>query len=209
MLKRLKEIKCPNKLLGIKRDRELISKLQNGDLDSFSPIYSRFYKPVLKYVLNQIKSTHVAEELAQDIFFKIYQFRGSYNPNFEPSTWIWTIARNTVYDYLRRSRASMGVIDNSQNSSDALELEIASTETAESIMIEELEKRKLIELMATLSSKQKEAIFLRLVKKFSYREISKSMNLSLSAVKSLINRGKTSLMKLNSETNSTQNLQIP
>jgi RNA polymerase sigma factor (sigma-70 family) len=86
---------------------------------------------------------------------------------------------------------------------DFSESELVTPDTAESLMIEGFDKKQLLELMATLSVKQKEAIFLRLVKKFSYQEISKSMNLSLSAVKSLINRGKNSLVKLHSEPKAT------
>jgi DNA-directed RNA polymerase specialized sigma24 family protein len=51
-------------------------------------------------------------------------------------------------------------------------------------------------MIGYLSKRQREAIFLRLVKRFSYREISGAMNLSLSAVKSLINRGKTTLVSI-------------
>jgi RNA polymerase sigma-70 factor (ECF subfamily) len=184
-------------------DKEALCNFQNGDMASFSILYSRFHKPILKYVLKQIQIPNVAEELTQDVFLKVYQFRSSYNSEYEVSTWIWTIARNTVYDYLRRARSNMTAMEHTQPDHETSEWELALQETAESIMIEEFDKRKLLDLMTVLSSKQKEAIFLRLVKKFSYQEISKSMNLSLSAVKSLINRGKTAMIKLNSEPNST------
>jgi RNA polymerase sigma-70 factor (ECF subfamily) len=203
MFNQFKKIRDTKGRLSLNRDKNLLLKFQKGDLSSFSSIYSRFHKPVLKYVVNQIKSSHVAEDLTQDVFLKVYQFRDSYNPSYEPSTWIWTIARNTVYDYLRKTKTSLAVIDHSQQSTEITETEILSTETAETLMIEELEKQKLLNLMTSLSAKQKEAIFLRMVKKFSYQEISKTMNLSLSAVKSLINRGKNSLVKLNSEFNAT------
>lgn len=203
MLNRLKVMKYPSKRLSVVNDRELILSFQNGDINSFSPIYSRFHKPILKFVLNQIKTVHVAEEITQDIFLKIYQYKSSYNPEYEVSTWIWTIARNTVYDHLRKTKAADQCISESIPVTEFTESELITPETAESLMIEGFDKKQLLELMATLSVKQKEAIFLRLVKKFSYQEISKSMNLSLSAVKSLINRGKTSLMKLHSEPKTT------
>jgi len=195
MLNRFKRSEPTNRQLRKRCDQDLITKFQVGDLDSFAPLYSHFYKPIYKYILKFIRSTHVAEELTQDIFLKIYQYRKSYNPEYELSTWIWTIAKNTVYDHLRQSRSTSTTFQQPENPN-AFDFEPAHTETAETIIIEEFEKRKLLILMASLSSKQKEAIFLRLVKRFSYQEISKSMNLSLSAVKSLINRGKSSLIKL-------------
>src|SRR4051812_29094445 len=101
MLNNFKGIKCPGRDSSANRQKKFIFDLQNGDLDSFGPIYSRFKKPILKYVLMHIKAPSVAEELTQDVFLKIYQYRKSYNPQFVVSTWIWTIARNTLYDYLR------------------------------------------------------------------------------------------------------------
>jgi RNA polymerase sigma-70 factor, ECF subfamily len=198
-----KGIKCSSRFLSGNRDQELILKLQNGDVDSFAPIYARFRKPILKFVLKQVRTVDVAEELTQDIFLKLYQHRKSYNPAYEFSTWLWTIARNTVFDFLRQTQSNISITDQ-QLQKDREHLtptpagfEPYSVATAESIIIEELEKGKLMKLMASLSTKQKEAIFLRIVKKFSYKEISHSMDLSLSAVKSLINRAKSTLVKLN------------
>ena len=174
--------------------QKLILNFQSGDLESFSKVYAKFYRPVLRYTLKHIPSANVAEEITQDIFLKIYQFRQSYKPELSLSTWIWTVAKNTVYDHLRQVRSIQNTCK-FQQSMDTPEFELAIQETAESILIEGAEKERLVSLMASLSGKQKEAIFLRLVKRFSYQEISKTMNLSLSAVKSLINRGKTSLLK--------------
>lgn len=195
MLNHLKGIHHKDKKAIADHDKDLILNCQKEDVTSFAPLYSRYSKPIYKYINKHVKSGHVAEEICQDIFLKIYQHRKSYNPDYDVSTWVWTIARNTVYDHLRSTRTSPAEV---QSLEPALthQWEPASNETAESIMIEELEKVKLLNLMTELSAKQKQAIFLRLVKKFSYHEISKSMNLSLSAVKSLINRGKGSLTKL-------------
>ena len=198
MLKNFKGIKYPGRRHSAQREQELILKLQGGELDSFGHLYERFKKPIFKFILRQVRSRDVSEELTQDIFLKIYQYRNSYDPQYEVSTWIWTIARNTVYDYLRQSQpktTEFQVVEHEVHAQ-THQNEPHLIRTAETIIIEELERVKLMELMASLSSKQKQAIFLRLVQKFSYQEISKSMNLSLSAVKSLINRGKNTLIKL-------------
>src|SRR5690349_20550713 len=98
MLNRIKDIKSSNKRLKIEKDREIIIRFKNGDMNAFSQVYSKFRKPILKFIQKRIKSSDISEELTQDIFLKIYQYRESYDPSYEPSTWIWTIARNTVYD---------------------------------------------------------------------------------------------------------------
>ncbi len=179
------------------------------NLDSFPRIYYRYYKPIYKYAKKYISSAHIAEEITQDVFLKIYQYRDSFNSNYEVSSWIWTIARNTIFDHLRKIRSSCAAHSQSlEELAQETSFEPFSIETAESILIEKTEKKKLSEMMTGLSHKQKEAIFLRLVKKFSYLEISNSMNLSLSAVKSLINRGKTTLMAI-AQTESPPGIECP
>ncbi len=178
-----------NSLSGL-TEQEILLRFLNGDLEAFEPIYSRFKKPILKFIMKQIHSVDVAEELCQDVFLKIYHYRKTYNAEYEFSGWIWTIARNTVFDYLRQHQIGEPI---------SYHFEPSSQETAESIIIEELEKRKLEELMKSLCNRQKEAILLRLVNCLSYEEISKSMNLSLSAVKSLINRAKSTMVRVHME----------
>ncbi len=176
---------------------------QSGHLIAFdsnnfsSKIYSKFYKPISKYVRKYISSQTIAEELTQDIFLKIYQNRGSYDPTYALPSWIWTIAKNTVFDHLRKLRSNypfnlQSLDELTKNSC----FEPTSEVTAETLMIERTDRNHLKKLMDHLSKNQREAIFLRLVKRFSYREISGAMNLSLSAVKSLINRGKTTLVSI-------------
>lgn len=197
MLKNFKGIKYPGRRHCVHTEKDLILKLQAGELTSFGPLYDRFAKPILKFVRRQVQSSDIAEELVQDIFLKVYQYRKSYDPQYEVSKWIWTIARNTVYDHFRQSRPqTLEFQDASGQELNSPHAEFYSTVTAETLIIEEFEKANLMKLMASLSTKQKEVIFLRLVKKFSYQEISKTMNLSLSAVKSLINRAKSTLVKL-------------
>jgi RNA polymerase sigma-70 factor (ECF subfamily) len=176
---------------------------QNEHLNAFdssqfdSNIYSKFYKPIFNYVRKHISYLPVAQEVTQDIFLKIYQNRESYDPNFAMSSWIWTIAKNTIFDHLRKLRSSF---PNPIQSLDELCMkncfEPSSEITAETLIIEKTDQNQLKLMIGYLSKRQREAIFLRLVKRFSYREISGAMNLSLSAVKSLINRGKTTLVSI-------------
>ena len=182
------------------KDEKTVESGRLTEFDSIefsSKIYSKFYKPIFNYVKKHVASTPVAEELTQDIFLKIFQNRGSYDPTFALPSWIWTIAKNTIFDHLRKLRSNypMGIQSLDELSQKSC-FEPTSEITAETLMIEKTERTQLNTLMNQLSHKQKEAIFLRLVRRFSYREISGAMNLSLSAVKSLINRGKTTLVSI-------------
>src|SRR5688572_12964935 len=104
LIKLKKRISIGNGRLNSNLNNEMMTKLRDGDLQSFAPLYSQFRKPILKYVKKHVRQHAVAEELTHDVFVKIYQFRKSYNPEYDASSWIWTIARNTIYDHMRRSR---------------------------------------------------------------------------------------------------------
>ena len=198
MLHRFKGIKLRAQTLALSQTHAKNSKDSHENLESFSTLYLRYYKPILKYVSRSIPSLDVAEEITQDIFLKVYQFKNSYKKEYKLSTWIWTIAKNTIYDYLRGAKLNHLLNYDIWNRED---FEPACSDTAESILIKEHERRKLKHLMEGLSNRQRQIIMLRMVKKLSYEQISSSMNLSLSAVKSLLNRAKGSLIKKQADLN--------
>ena len=72
--------------------------------EAFSKVYQRFSKPLLHYIRSRISDPEVAEELTQEVFLKAYRFRDSYQERYALSTWLWTIARNTISDHLRGAK---------------------------------------------------------------------------------------------------------
>jgi RNA polymerase sigma-70 factor, ECF subfamily len=181
----------------LKLDRHLVSEFVHGSSESFARIYERFEKPILSFLMQRIDDLHVAEELTQEVFLKIFRHRSSYRPEFEFSTWLWTIARNTVFDHLRQSRALRRAEEPKCAATEELDIHDipCSKETAEQRIISEAERQQLTQMVSELPDLQRKALTLRVLKKFSYREISRTMNLSSSAVKSLISRGKNSLRR--------------
>ena len=189
-----------NKRAANLSDRELMVGIQNGDAESFRQLYLRFSERLRKYALKHTRSPPAAEDITQDILLKIYQFKQTYNSEYEVSTWIWAIAKNTLYDHFRQSRRQRQNAESIEDLAANISNTFPFIETAESLMIQKAEKNTLREMSARLSERQKKALFLRLVKNSSYQEISKIMNISLSAVKSLMNRAKTRLIDTNLKT---------
>ncbi|MEO5969431.1 MAG: RNA polymerase sigma factor [Bdellovibrionia bacterium] len=190
-------LKHLNKRSAHASDRELMQGIQKGDPDSFHQLYDRFSERLRKYAFKHTRSSPAAEELAQDILLKIYQFKQTYNSQYEVSTWIWAIAKNTVYDYFRQSKWQRKNAESIEEIASSMSNAYPFIETAESVMIQGAEKEAFQEMFDALSERQKKALFLRLVKNSSYQEISHAMNISLSAVKSLMNRAKATLIKAN------------
>ncbi len=195
MLLKVKELKCgaSSKRQFSKIDSEVIEDFVQGKSYAFQIIYSRFKKPVLKMVLHRIRNADVAEELVQETFIKVFRYRRRYNPQYEFSTWIWTIAKNLTIDYLAKSYSDPLGVRPTQDLGYELTEIACDRGCAETVLLKKSERKYLFKLLKKLPRLQRKAIILRVIKGCSYNEIAKSLELSLSAVKSLIHRGKSSL----------------
>lgn len=155
--------------------------------DAFAKVYRKFSKPLHQYVRSKISDPAIAEELTQEVFLKAYRFRGSYQERYALSTWLWTIARNTIHDHLR-GLSPLGQDD--ETGPDELACE---RPCAESVAIRKDERRTYLKMLRSLTRMQKRVIWMRVIHQLSYEEISKNLGMSLSAVKNLAYRAKQSL----------------
>jgi RNA polymerase sigma-70 factor (ECF subfamily) len=166
-----------------------------GDGNGFSRLYSRYRKPISRYVSSRIANNHVAEELTQEVFFKAYRYRESYQERYALSTWLWTIAKNTVADYLRGMRESAD-----DGFSQMPELTISPDDLptkargAEELLLTADRRRALLDAIKILTRLQKRVLFMRLIRQLSYEEIARRLGISLSAAKNLAHRAKLKLM---------------
>jgi RNA polymerase sigma-70 factor, ECF subfamily len=163
--------------------------------EGFAKIYLQFRRPIFKYVTRMVNDIQIAEELTQEIFLKAFRFSSTYQPKYALSTWLWTIARNTVLDWRRKSSLDP-CREQRQESEFDLKVEDlpALSSNAEAHMIEKTEKEGIIGLLNSLTELQRRVLLLRVIHHLSYREISKKLGLSLSAVKCLAYRARHTLI---------------
>lgn len=165
---------------------------KNGDNEAFAKVYNRFRKPILQYVSGRIFDSQMAEDVTQEVFIKAFRFRDSYDAQYAFSTWLWTIARNTVFDALRKRKnndAEYADIDEVPN----LEEIVSPFQNAESLLQVKDLRRVIKAVIKPLTKLQRRVLWMRVVQQRSYAEISKQMGLSLSAVKNLAYRAKLTI----------------
>ena len=173
--------------------RHFAERFRSGDREAYEKIYRKFKKPILNYVSARSRDQHQAEELTQDIFLKAYRFRKSFDPRYAFSTWLWTIARNTLADSFRRKRVTL-LEDNASGAMDPESYPSAAPDP-EQACLEISDREGFVKLMSGLTGLQKKAIFMRVIHQLPYHEIAKRLDLSLSAVKCLVHRGRNSLTR--------------
>jgi RNA polymerase sigma-70 factor (ECF subfamily) len=154
---------------------------------TFTKIYDHFRNPILRYVRTRVSDDEAAEDITQEVFLKAFRFRDSYQDRYAISTWLWTIARNTVADHLR-GRAPI------ETDSDVAPDDIASDEwNAEVRAVRRDERRNFLRKLRSLTRMQKRVLWMRIIHQLSYEEISHRMGVSLASAKNLAYRAKLAL----------------
>ncbi|MCM2323766.1 MAG: sigma-70 family RNA polymerase sigma factor [Oligoflexia bacterium] len=162
-----------------------IQAFRNGEEWAFSEIYCRFGRPIQRFVSQKVRDEEAARDISQEIFLKVHRFRDSYRAEFALSTWIWTIARNTITDWFKR--------DDSRDTEGQVEDLPCQAPNAEKLLERETERARFAGFLGCLTELQKKVLWMRLVHHLSYQEIASSLGLSLSAVKCLVYRAKRAL----------------
>lgn len=152
----------------------------------FDAAYAQYHRQVRTYVRNLMGSSQDAEELTQDVFLKAYLARDSYDPQYSVSTWLYSIARNTVTDRFRYfgRRFTQPVED--------YEL-MCPRPTAEDVSHDASTRRRLHLRLRRLTPRQRRVVFLRVGRGMGFTEIAARMSTNLSTVKNLYLRAQKKL----------------
>ena len=177
--------------LVVDRDAQLMLGLQKGDEQCFDQLFEKYKRPVANFAYRFTGRRDIAEELAQDILVKCYLGADTYQPNSKLSTWIFRIARNHCLNEVRRQDYRYRSVplpeygDEQPASMNSPEEEVEAAEL----------KRTVGAVLAALPEKQRMALLLSRQQSMSYEEIAQALGTSISAVKSLLNRAKNTLLE--------------
>src|SRR5205085_11214215 len=87
-------------------DRALVARILGGDRDRFTELVRRYEKRLVNYVFRITHRYEEAQDLAQEIFVKVYLALDRYDPKYQFSTWLFRIAQNSAIDALRKKTLS-------------------------------------------------------------------------------------------------------
>jgi RNA polymerase sigma-70 factor (ECF subfamily) len=167
-----------------------ISDFLRGNDAAFSSIYKKYSSGIYRFVNSRIRNLELVEELTQEIFLKVFRFRNAYNGNYAFSTWIWTIAKNSIFDHLRGSVQREISTQPSEGTFFCVEDFPCTAKSAESILLEKDQRKVLFRLVKRLTRLQRRVLWFRLVHHLSYDEIARKLGVSVSVVRNIIFRSK-------------------
>ncbi|MHC4663672.1 MAG: RNA polymerase sigma factor [Planctomycetota bacterium] len=177
-----------------------MERLAAGDDAAFELILERYKNRVFGIIYRYIKDRTLAEDLAQEVFIRIYKARNTYEPTAKFSTWVYAITSNLCLNELRKQKTAGRILSLQDVSADGDHERINGIANGKAAAPEEdLERDELAEQVRTvideLPDQQRMAVILRRYEDLPYQEIAKAMDLSLSAVKSLLSRARENIRK--------------
>src|SRR4029434_7526453 len=89
---------------ALERDAELMVRVREGDAGSFALLLDRHRVPVINFLYRMVQNQAIAEELAQEVFFRVYRSRASYEPTAKFTTWLFRIATHLALNWIRDGR---------------------------------------------------------------------------------------------------------
>lgn len=178
-------------------DEALMGLVQsNDDQKAYELLYKRHWRAVMNYMSNMIYDKAKVEEVAQEAFFKVYRHRSQYDITRKFKPWLWTIARNTTLDYLRKKKDLLiEDLSSADDDRDALSLIEDEGDGAEELLIKKADSEKVYAILDKLSASHKEILTLACLSELTYEEICEITGKSLSSVKSTLFRARKKFME--------------
>ncbi len=178
-------------------DATLMLRVKRGDVRAFEELVAKYQQPVANLAYRTLGDAVEAEDLAQNVFVQVFKSAHRYRVSAKFSTWLFTIARNLCLNELRRrSRHPAESLDeplpgHEEEPQRAL-ADLRQSPPTDDLLHGELEA-KIQEGLNALPPNQRLAILLCREQELAYEDIAEVLGCSLTAVKSLIHRGRETL----------------
>lgn len=183
----------------VDEDTELMLRVRDGDREAFRVLIERHQNAVVHFCYRSVGDAWEAEDVAQKVFLQVYKSAARYKPSAKFTTWLFTIARNTTLNELRRrQRHQAESIDQlSAESSESSGKQFADAR-ADSPS-DELQRRELQDqvqaAIQALPENQRTALVLLRDEEMSYEQIAAVIGCSVSATKSLLFRARETMKR--------------
>jgi RNA polymerase sigma-70 factor (ECF subfamily) len=169
-------------------DQQLISLSQGGDTVAFDHLFDRYRESMRKlYVQRTGGNVDDADDLIQDTFLKVYLNLQRYDPAYTFGQWIYTIARNTFIDYLRKRQDNIPL--------ESVQRGQSTLPTPEQSVIDSQQRAQLESFLERMKPRYRRLIELRFFRDFSYEEIAAELGIPLGTVKTQIHRAREQMCK--------------
>jgi RNA polymerase sigma-70 factor, ECF subfamily len=178
-------------------EQQLVQRIQSGDEIAFRQLVDRYQAKVLSIVHGVLRNHNDAEDIAQQVFAKIYLSVGKFDNRSSLLTWIYKITVNECYDYLRKKRVRKLVYESDFNEEDSQRMEYSASgaDSAPTADVN-LERRDIVvKLMGKISEEERQLMMLKEVEGHSVEELASMMGMNENTIKVKLFRTRQKLVK--------------
>jgi len=174
-------------------------QVRDDNAAAFTELVTRYQNRLLTLLANLVPNRQQAEDLAQDVFLRVYRSRKTYQPDAKFVTWLFRIATNVASNAIRSHvrRREIHLTPPSGDETSPLSLDQLAKAASGAMPTRRLDKTELAEIVRTamesLNDQQRVALMLSKFEEMGYQEIADTMGLTVSAVKSLLWRARENL----------------
>src|SRR3954447_11598337 len=175
----------------------LVRRVQAKDEMAFREIVERYQTKVFSIIYGILRNHNDAEDIAQQVFAKIYFSIGNFDFRSSLLTWIYKITVNECYDYLRKKRVRKLVYESDFSEEDALQMENSQTAVDLVAPVDEtLERRDLLlKLLSKVSEEDRMLMLLKEVEGHSVEELAQMTGMNENTIKVKLFRTRQKLLK--------------
>ena len=181
---------------GSKEDDEdvrLMRLMSAGDTHACEELIERHQSLVAGTVARMLGSNSEVEDIAQQVFIRVWKSAGRYTPRAKFTTWLLKITRNLVFNELRRTRRRAQVPIQTEPDAAEIPLKDETNPTPDASLLENELQEAIEKAITELPERQRMALVLRRYEELNYEQIADILDLSVPAVKSILFRARTEL----------------
>jgi RNA polymerase sigma-70 factor, ECF subfamily len=173
-------------------DAQVMLRVKSGDQSAFEYLVQKYRRPMLGFMYRMAHNTAVAEDLAQEVFLRVYRSRESYEASAKFTTWLYRIASNLAVNHARdtrHQRAENTVSLDEPDQETGLTMDVPDGSlTAEEAIVRRERLAAIRQRVQALPERQRMAVVMHKYQQMDYRQIADVLKLSESAIKSLLFR---------------------
>jgi RNA polymerase sigma-70 factor, ECF subfamily len=173
-------------------DADVMLRVKAGDQSAFDYLVQKYRRPLVSFMYRMARNTAAAEDLAQEVFLRVYRSRATYEASAKFTTWLYRIATNLAVNHARDTRherpeATVSLDEPDEDTGTTFELPDSGM-TAEQTMIRRERMLAIRRKVEALPERQRLAVIMHKYQQMDYKQIAEVLKLSESATKSLLFR---------------------
>ena len=170
-------------------DAMLVDLASAGDQQAFEYLFTRYRDALMRLFEQRLEEKTMASDLLQETFIKVYLHIHDYSKNYTFGQWVYSIARNTLVDHLRRKSGDVSL-------DERFRAPLATSPSPEESVIINQTRAHFYNALEELTPEYRQVIEMRFLEEYSYEEIAEKLGRPLNTIKTQIRRARATICKM-------------